>query len=67
MESKTDMKNAMGMASLDLLTSQTMQSDVLLRNEMQKEVGDLDTFWNGESINDLRKKKKQGRGNQIHW
>ena len=57
-ESKTNMKNAMGMASLDLLTSQTMQSDVLLRNEMQKEVGDLDTFWNGESINDLRKKKK---------
>ena len=62
-ESKKDksLHNAVGMASLDVLTSQTMQGNVEKRNGLQKEIGDLGTFWNEKSINEMRKEKKKER------
>ena len=51
--------NAIGMASLDVLTSQTIQANVGKRNELQKEIGDLGTFWNEKSIKEMRKDKKK--------
>ena len=60
-------KNSMGMASMDVLSSQTMHNDVMKRNAIQKDVGELSTFWNEVSIKDLRKQKKQERGSRSHW
>ena len=56
---ETGMHNAVGMASLDVLTSQTIQANVGKRNELQKEIGDLGTFWNERSIKEMRKDKKK--------
>ena len=58
---ETGMHNAVGMASLDVLTSQTIQANVGKRNELQKEIGDLGTFWNERSI-----KEKQAKNNLKH-
>ena len=59
-------ENSHVMTSLDLVSSTSMNNNIKLRNGLQKEVGSLSTYWKGNHIDNLRKRKKNGHGKNIH-
>jgi hypothetical protein len=51
--------NALGMTSLDIAASQSINNNIIARNEVQKVVGEFGTVFDGKRIQDLRKAKQQ--------
>jgi hypothetical protein len=70
-DSGTLLHNSFGLAADELLTSESMNANVEQRNNLQQYIGEFPTFVKGESINQLRKKRKKtrklrNRGGDVH-
>ena len=51
--------NAMSIAALDLFSSKSVQENVGLRNEMQKEMSPLSPFVGGNNMTEIRRNKRK--------
>ena len=61
MGDKGTVDNAMSIAALDLFSSKSVQENVGLRNDMQKEMGPLSPFVGGKNISEFRANKRKNK------